>query len=249
MSELRENKLCSLKKLNALALRGLALLFMFLGHLKKVVIAAPHSYWMMCVANMAPAIFAFQISEGFHYTSNRKKYALRLLIFAAVSELPFNLMAGGWIVPSRQNVMFTLLLGLLALWLLQWGREQGTTSAMVLSVAGTVGMCCAAQVLHMDHGMLGVLAVVLFGLSRDKAHKWLWQLAGMVLIYIVMYQLIHGKFQNWFVTLHSWMAVAALIPIWLYNGKRGSKNKFLQIGAYLFYPVHILLLVLIRHFV
>lgn len=247
--EVENRKNINPKVLNALALRGLALLFMFLGHLKKVVIAAPHSYWMMCVANMSPAIFAFQISEGFHYTSNRKRYAMRLFLFALVSEIPFNLMAGGFFVPTRQNVMFTLLLGLLSLWLLRWGKEQKNLWAMALSVVGAMVMCVAAQVLHMDHGMLGVLAVVLFGMTRDKTYKYLWQLAGMILFYIVMYQLIHGSFaDNWFIALHSWMAVAALLPIWLYNGKRGPKNKFLQIGAYLFYPAHIMLLVLIRHF-
>ena len=42
--------------------------------------------------------------------------------------------------------------------------------------------------------------------------------------------------------------ILALIPIWLYNGKLGKKNRVIQYGFYLFYPVHMLLLYVIYRF-
>ena len=68
------------------------------------------------LGRLAFPIFAFQIAEGFLHTSNFRRYALRLLAFACLSEIPFDLMyASTAFNPFHQNVMFTLLLGLLAI--------------------------------------------------------------------------------------------------------------------------------------
>ena len=42
------------------------------------------------------------------------------------------------------------------------------------------------------------------------------------------------------------IACLALLPIWLYNGKQGPHNKLVHYGFYAFYPVHMLLLYLLR---
>ena len=41
-------------------------------------------------------------------------------------------------------------------------------------------------------------------------------------------------------------ALLALIPIWLYQGNEGYKSKALQYVYYGFYPVHLLILALLR---
>ena len=67
---------------------------------------------MRCFGRIAFPVFAFLVAEGFAYTRNRMRYFLSLLLFAAISEVPWYLLNGA---DGTHNVMFTLALGVLAL--------------------------------------------------------------------------------------------------------------------------------------
>ena len=74
-------------------------------------------YVMRGIGRMAFPVFCFFIVEGFQHTRSVPKYALRLLIFAIISEVPFDVaLYHSWFSLSYNNVYFTLLLGLLAIW-------------------------------------------------------------------------------------------------------------------------------------
>ncbi|MBO7319578.1 MAG: hypothetical protein J6V06_06130, partial [Clostridia bacterium] len=95
-------------------LRVIAVLLMLSDHIWATYMS--FGDWMTNIGRMAFPIFAFQIAEGFVHTKNFKKYALRLLGFALITELPFNLFySSRWFNPYHQNVLFTLLLGLMAI--------------------------------------------------------------------------------------------------------------------------------------
>lgn len=233
--------------LTANSLRLIAIVLMLLDHMWATVV--PGNLWMTCVGRLAFPIFAFQTAEGFFHTSNIKKYALRLLMFGLVSEIPFNLLQGSSVFyPFHQNVMFTLLLGLLAVSGLEKARRERTAKAMALGLLAALGCCLLGAVGFVDYGAMGVFTVVLFYLLRGFRGAWLGQLAAMILLNIVLF-----KGQCLLLPLFGWVlefpvqgfAVLALIPIWLYNGKKGRSSKALQYGAYAFYPAHILILYLI----
>lgn len=234
--------------LNSTALRLLAILFMLLDHLWATVV--PGNLWMTCVGRLAFPIFAFQLCEGYRHTGDFRRYCLRLLLFALLSEIPFNLFyAGSVLFPFHQNVMFTLLLGLLAIRQTDMlRREQGIKKkslralTLLLIIAGGV-------VLFPDYGLMGVMTVLCFFVFRE--HR-LFQLAAMAVLNIFAF-----KGQTIPVSLFGvaydfpiqGFALLALPLIWLYNGEKGPGGKGLRLFWYIFYPLHMLALHFIQQFV
>jgi len=230
--------------LNADGLRLIALGLMLLDHLWATLI--PGNLWMTCLGRLAFPIFAFQAAEGFVHTSDLKRYLRRMLLFALISEIPFNLIQSGSVLfPFHQNVMFTLLLGLLAVKGVEKARRERTARAVVLGVLMLFGSLLLGVVGFVDYDAMGVSTVVLFWLFRDFRGARLAQLAAMVLLNIVLFD---GQSLALTETLYfpiQGFAVLSLLLIWLYNGEKGRGGKALKYGSYLFYPAHMLLIYLI----
>lgn len=244
-----EKKSKSITFLNANTLRFLAMGFMLLDHLWGTIVSG--NFWMTCVGRMAFPIFAFQISEGFLHTSDLKRYRNRLLLFAILSEIPFDLMLNGtWFYPFDQNVLFTLLLGLWAISVLDKAKKTPTASNFLLAALKVLGICLLSLVFMVDYKLMGVVTVILFYVCRGFKGAWLCQLVGMILLNGVFFngQVIPftiGGFS--FEFPQQAFAVFALVFIWLYNGQKGKSSKWLQYAAYAFYPVHALILYLIGY--
>ncbi len=231
-------------------LRTIAVILMISDHIWAT--AMSFGDWMTYIGRMAFPIFAFQIAEGFVHTSNFKKYALRLFGFAIASEIPFNLFySSRWFNPYHQNVLFTLLLGLLAIKVIDGIKKNRTVKNIALSCLWLLLILIASVIGFVDYGYLGMLTVVMFYLFRDFPFAWLIQLVGMVLINITFFEglvfpiEIFGKV---FEIPSQGFAVFALIPIWLYGSRKGRSSKVLQYGFYAFYPVHMIVLYLIKYF-
>ncbi|MBR6619637.1 MAG: conjugal transfer protein TraX [Clostridia bacterium] len=231
-------------------LRTIAVVLMLSDHIWATVMSFGN--WMTYIGRMAFPIFAFQIAEGFVHTSNFKKYALRLLGFAVITEIPFNLFySSRWFNPYHQNVLFTLLLGLLAISVIDKARKKLTVKTVALSVLWLLLICVASVLGFVDYGFTGMITVVMFYLLRDFPFAWLAQLVAMVLINIVFFegQVVPVEiFGKMFEIPTQGYAVFALIPIWLYGGRKGRSSKIMQYGFYAFYPVHMLILYLIKYF-
>ncbi len=229
-------------------LRTIAVVLMLSDHIWATYMS--FGDWMTYIGRMAFPIFAFMIAEGYVHTSNFKKYALRLLGFAIITEIPFNLFySSRFFNPFHQNVLFTLLLGLLAIRVVDKAKKNKTAKNIALSVLWLFLICIASTIGFVDYGFLGMLTVVMFYVLRDFPFAWLAQLVAMILINIVFFEgqvfpiEILGKT---FEIPSQGFAVFSLIPIWIYGGRKGISNKFIQYGFYAFYPVHMLILYLIK---
>lgn len=236
--------------INADLLRFTALFCMFLDHAWVAVI--PGNNWMNYLGRIAFPIFAFQIAEGFRHTSNLNRYFLRLSVFALLSEIPFNLLCSGQIFyPQYQNVLFTLVLGLFAVFLIDKMRKDPIPKTLAASGVLLIFVLVISNYFRVDYGFAGVLTVVVFYLFRDFPFAWVLQLISLLILNVFVFSgrpflvKIFGNIYSFHVQI---FALFSLIPIWLYNGKKGERGKILQYGFYAFYPVHMLLLFFLSEF-
>lgn len=234
--------------LTAAHLRWIALGAMLLDHLWAMVV--PGSQWMTYAGRIAFPIFAFQIAEGARHTSDFRRYALRLLAFACLSEIPFDLMYASTVFyPFHQNVMFTLLLGLLAVRGLERARRERTAKTAALGALGLLGAWLAGTIGMVDYGGMGVLTVAVFCVFRGFPLAQLGQVVSLVLLNMVFFKGEYLSIEVFGCALElqtQGFALLALIPIWLYGGEKGRGGRALQYGSYAFYPLHMLALYLIK---
>lgn len=153
------------------------------------------------------------------HTSNKKKYALRLGLFALISEIPFNLAVSNQLFDRDScNVFVTLLIGLLVIWLMDY-LQSNPFLMLIPAICGA----CLASLIQCDYDYRGIILIVLLYLFRY--YRPLQALAGALSLY-------------W-----EWPAIFAFIPICMYNGKKGRNIKYF---SYVFYPAHLLLLYFIK---
>jgi len=197
------------------------------------------------LGRIAAPIFLFSIANGYRHTRSFKKYALRLLVFACLSEYPYYLLFG-----FHGNIIFTLLLGLLTLRLMDWGN--GKRSGLGYALAA--GAVILAQYWDLTEGGG---CYILFILAFYRTESWpvrkktlLWLILMPLSRYRLTWMMVSEKLftGRW---LHMWFinATGPLLGVALtfaYNGKKGLTfpgDKYLW---YVFYPAHLLVLGLIQ---
>ena len=240
-------------ELTAAVLHIIAMTLMLMDHLWATLL--PAREWLTCAGRVAFPIFAFMAVEGYFHTRSFKKYILRMLLFAVLSEIPFDLMYGGtWFYPVHQNVLWTFLLGLLGVWLMEQVRKKGKTwmyllvCVLVVPAGLVLGTLCMV-----DYYGGGVLTVFVFYFLHGR--KWWCFLGQLAALYWLNVELLGGLmypvqlFGMEFELCQQGLALLALIPIWLYRGRQGYHSKPFQFLCYAFYPVHMLLLVVVLNFI
>jgi len=242
------NKKLNFSFINSFWLHIIAMAIMLIDHMWGTVMRG--NMWMTDLGRLAFPIFAFMLVEGFFHTKSLKKYFIRLLIGAVISEIPFNLMMGGVIFdPYEQSVMCTFLLAFGCMALTELVKKKNKYLAIPCGILIFLLGTAIAFLTFVDYYGYGILTVGLFYAFRGK--KW-WQMViqavGMYLINVTLFggMIIDVNiFGHSFEVVQQGFAVLSLIFIWLYNGKKGPGGKKFQYFCYLFYPVHILILSLI----
>lgn len=224
---------------------GLHLLAMGLMLCDHVCLALmPDRLWMTCVGRLAFPIFAFLVAEGFVRTRSRARYARRLLVFALVSEVPFDLLAAGRLVyPLRQNVLWTFLIALGCMQLLEWAKADSRPAARLVVSAGTVLVGFLAGTAFMvDYFGPGVWTVLVFYFFRGDG--WRQRLGQLLCLLFLNGWLLAGQtvLPGGLALPIQAFAVLALPFIWLYRGRQGPHGRAVRWLFYGFYPAHLLVL-------
>ena len=179
-------------------------------------------FLMRAFGRLAFPIFCFLIVEGLVYTRNRWKYGRNLLLFALISEIPWNLVhAGTWHHPG-QNVFFTLFLGYMGICCLEYWKENAFKKAIGLLLLLAISFKFRA-----DYGYRGYGFILMLYALRN--HLLLKSVIGCCML------------------SGAWIPGLAFIPISLYNGKRGFiQGPVWKFCFYAFYPVHLLVFYLCK---
>ena len=232
------------------ALHILAMACMLCDHMWGTVI--PGNEWMTCIGRIAFPIFAFLTVEGYFHTSNLKKYLMRLLLFAVLSEIPFNLALGGRIFyPLHQNVLWSFLI---SLGLIHWNeqaKKSGKRWKRVLIASVTLAVAFVAGILTMvDYYHAGILTVLVFYFFRGN--RWYRRIGQLLCLGYINLEILGGLVYEFsifgqLVSFHQQgFALLSLIPIWLYKGEQGPYNRYIRLLYYGFYPLHLLILGIIK---
>ena len=230
------SKLHKLKVLSGAQLKYIAFISMLIDHTNKALIYPNLTGGKLNVLSdvfdilgrIAFPIFAFLLVEGYFKTRNKWRYLGTLLLFGAISEVPFDMFTSAEFYEKNwSNVMFTLTLMLITIWIIDILKEK-------------------MKSLHMAFWYLASLFVILAGIALSLYFSVDYDYHGILIAYF--FYLFHGRellaIPFCFVSMikEPW-ALLGYGFVLTYNGERGKQYKLLN---YLFYPVHLLILGIIR---
>ena len=239
--------------ISSTSLHILAMALMLCDHLWAMLL--PAQEWLTCIGRIAFPVFAFMIVEGYLHTHDLRRYLLRMLVWALLSEVPFDLMYGGSIFyPYHQNVLWTFLLGLLLIRMIDQGRGRLRPVFSFLLSAGIVILgFVLGYVTMIDYYGVGVLTVLTFYFFRNR--NWRNRICQFLCLYILNVKVLGGYYYEIRIfgfeakIIQQGFALLSLIPIWLYHGRQGIHSKAFQYFCYAFYPAHMLALFIIREWI
>lgn len=208
--------------MNIFSLKIFALTSMIIDHYGAIFHPTIDIYRI--IGRLAFPIYCFLLVEGYRHTKNIKLYGKRLLIFALISEVPFDLAFYGGLDFSHQNIFFTLFIGLVVMYLLDNRDKYKLNKLLILSMGLFI-----STLLSVDYSFIGILYILAFYFTKDMNNlERLYKVALKILIV----NLLTSYVQQY--------ALLALPILYFYNGQLGPKNKSLQMMFYIAYPLHLL---------
>ncbi|MCI5502324.1 MAG: conjugal transfer protein TraX [Lachnospiraceae bacterium] len=213
-------------------LKIVALITMLCDHLAVVLVSAkndPQLYNILrMIGRISFPVICFMITEGFRYTSNRKKYLQRMFIFAVISEIPFDLViSNSFIDINNQNVIWTLLIGLLVLMGIE--KYSGRIDEQMICIfAGSA----VAFIMKVDYSFYGILIIAVFYMCRENHYK--------MFIIIMILLVLQGRKEAF--------GILSIPFIMAYDSDKEEK-KLPKYFFYIFYPLHLTVLYMVKIFI
>lgn len=233
------------KMISADLLKWIALITMFIDHIgagileKSSVFMSEHyqiDYAVRSIGRLAFPIFCFLIVEGYDHTRSRYRYARNLIIFALISEIPFDMLFWvKYVDMDHQNVYFTLFIGLMTIIGMGYIEQKNLKVSLLLELPVAALGAFIAYLMKTDYGEWGiVLIAVIFITRRNRLVQCL---------VTVMFMITSPFYMD--ISLIEALGALSFILVGMYNGERkGTINKYV---FYSLYPVHMLLYCGIRY--
>lgn len=198
-------------------LKLLAIIFMVIDHIGALMFTDVEILRM--IGRLAFPIFAYQLAQGYRYTSNVNKYMFRLWVFALISQIPFSLAFDTF----KLNIMFTFLVSLFLIDKI--AKKEYYWLFFVLAIPYFVPI---------EFSWYGVVLPVVFYLAKDNKAIALALSVALTVLYMV--------FNHYFIAVYA--ILGAFIA--LYFPKHELNIKMNKYFFYWFYPVHLAVLFLIK---
>lgn len=195
---------------------------------------------MRFIGRITGPVMIFFLTEGFIHTSSKQKYGIRLLVFGLISQIPYALSHYNKLLVPDFNVMITLAVIFLMLLTSERISDHTLNTAAVFAMI-MMTFCC-------DWGVFGPFMAWLFYRYRDDRKMQLRMYFTLCTIQVVSAIVFLAKNGfGWYREL--WQTgVFLVIPILnIYNGKRGSGSAVNKWIFYIIYPLHLLIIWLIKY--
>ena len=216
-------------------LKIIAAISMAIDHIG--VILFPDIMLLRIIGRLAFPIFAFLIAEGCRYTKNRLRYFSVLALFAVVFQVFYTLFTQDIYL----NIFFTLAFAILIIYGLHFFlsaiQSRSVMKIIFSAVSVILIIACvyiAGEYFLIDYGFWGCMLPA-FAYVVPARKSIAMKLLRIALFAVGMFPVIKSidvpvQFYSYF----------ALVPLLLYNGKRGKYN--MKYFFYIFYPVHIVII-------
>ena len=236
------------------ALKLIAIITIAIGHFflytsSKIKVFGLGSPWkdiLRWICFVGPPIFMFFIAEGFRYTSSKRKYGLRLLVFALVTQAAYAVTVKTQLGFSMAifffewNVFFALLLGFVDLCILNSKQK------LIMKLLEVMATLLLSYFMKTEWWIFGQLIIIAFYYLRE--YDVLKFLAATVLFYLTFLfgdcgfgDGYHISFSVNLYCMFFGMLGIGLVSFF-YKGKNGKKSRFMKYFFYVFYPLHLLLI-------
>lgn len=254
------------KKLDAFHLKIIGIILMVLDHIHQMWVFEGAPTWLTMAGRIVAPIFLFLLAESMHYTRNRTRYIINLLVgYWLMNLIDYGLPL---IVPNDEivlinNIFGTLLLSALfivAYDFIKKGTKNKSAKTVIAGISIAIGIIIYSvltllfigneatikaglwlsqifpSIFIAEGGILFILLALLFYIFRNSRVKQI-----IVLLFLSLVS-TGFNFTALFSENFQWMMVFSAIPLYFYSGKEGKKMKSF---FYIFYPAHIVILYLL----